>query len=294
MPDNTELLNRLFERVEILLSRAELLFPSPAILPNWERVMACYWRKQRQNGIFQPVHHLHTIRLQDLQGISAQKAQLEQNTRQFLQKQPANNVLLWGARGTGKSSLIKALLNEYASVGLRLIEVEKHDLIDLPLIVETLYARPERFLIFCDDLSFEQNDASYKALKSMLDGSICAPPENVLIYATSNRRHLLPEYMRENLETQSIEGEIHPGEVVEEKISLSERFGLWLSFYPFNQACYLDIVHYWLAIFGITEISAEIDNKAVQWALQRGSRSGRSAWQFAKDWAGQKASITLN
>lgn len=289
MHDYTKSLNRLLERVETLINRAELLFPVPPILPNWEQVTACYWRKQMQNGVFQPVQHLHNIRLQDLQGISAQKFQLEQNTRQFLQKQPANNVLLWGARGTGKSSLIKALLNEYASAGLRLIEVEKHDLIDLPMIVETLYVRPERFLIFCDDLSFEQDDASYKALKSMLDGSIGAPPENVLIYATSNRRHLLPEYQRENLETQYIEGEIHPSEAIEEKISLSERFGLWVSFYPFNQENYLDIVHYWLATFGITEMSVEIDNKALQWALQRGSRSGRSAWQFARDWAGRQA-----
>jgi len=291
MLDHTKSLNHLLERVETLIDRVELLFPEPLRLPDWKQVKACYWRKHMQSGIFQPVHHFHTIRLQDLQGISEQKAQLEQNTRQFLQKQPANNVLLWGARGTGKSSLIKALLNEYASTGLRLIEVEKHDLIDLPMIVETLYTCPERFIIFCDDLSFEQDDASYKALKSMLDGSISAPPENVLIYATSNRRHLLPEYMRENLEAHLIEGEIHQGEAVEEKISLSDRFGLWLSFYPFNQELYLKIVYYWLSSLGIRNINAEIDNKALQWALKRGSRSGRSAWQFARDWAGRQATL---
>ena len=228
-------LQHLLERAELLLNRIENHFPPPISLPDWQKVPACRWCKRYQRGEFQPIYHPHQIRLVDLQGIELQKQQIDRNTRQFLQGKPANNVLLWGSRGTGKSSLIKALLNEYSSQGLRLVEVEKQDLVDLPDIVETIYARPERFIIFCDDLSFEANDARYKALKSVLDGSVSAPPENVLIYATSNRRHLLPEYRRENLEAQTVEGEIHHGESVEEKISLSERFGLWLSFYPFKQ-----------------------------------------------------------
>ncbi|HDN25582.1 MAG TPA: ATP-binding protein [Thioploca sp.] len=282
-------LQDLIERGETLLAHIENHFPAPPAPPDWQNVPAFRWRKRNnQQGQFQPVPHPHRIRLQDLQGIDEQKQQIDRNTRQFLQKKPANNVLLWGTRGTGKSSLIKALLNEYAAQGLRLIEVEKHDLIDLPDIVEVFYNRPERFIIFCDDLSFEQNDASYRAIKSVLDSSISAPPDNVLIYATSNRRHLLPEYLRENLQAQTIDGEIHHGEAVEEKISLSERFGLWLSFYPFKQHEYLAIVRYWLQQFGMTNTDTkEIQHAALQWALKRGSRSGRSAWQFAKDWAGR-------
>jgi len=282
-------LQHFIERAEVLLTRIEAHFPAPAVAPDWDKESAFRWQKlHNQRGHFQSVPYPHRIRLQDLQGIDAQKQQIDRNTRQFLQKKPANNVLLWGTRGTGKSSLIKALLNEYADEGLRLIEVEKYDLIDLPDIVEAFYNRPQRFIVFCDDLSFEQNDASYKALKSILDGSISASPDNVLIYATSNRRHLLPEYMHENLQAQTIEGEIHHGEAVEEKISLSERFGLWLSFYPFKQEQYLAIVHYWLQQFDITDTGTEeIRLAALQWALKRGSRSGRAAWQFAKDWAGR-------
>lgn len=279
-------LQNLIERAEALLVRIENHFPAPLLPPDWQNVFAFRWRKRNnQQGDFQAVYHPHRIRLQDLQGIDEQKQQIDRNTRQFLQKKPANNVLLWGSRGTGKSSLIKALLNEYAEQGLRLVEVEKHDLIDLPCIVEAFYKRPERFIIFCDDLSFEQDDASYKALKSVLDGSVSAPPDNALIYATSNRRHLLPEYMRENLETQTIDGEIHHADAVEEKISLSERFGLWLSFYPFKQDEYLAIVYYWLQQLGVTD-TEDVERAALQWALKRGSRSGRSAWQFAQDWAG--------
>lgn len=218
-----------------------------------------------------------------------QKQEISRNTRQFVAGKSANNVLLWGSRGTGKSSLIKAILHQYADQGLRLVEVEKSDLIDLPEIVEQFYQRPERFILFCDDLSFEADDASYKSLKAVLDGSIAAPPENVLIYATSNRRHLLPEYLRENLETRVVEGEIHHGEGVEEKISLSERFGLWLSFYPFNQEEYLHIVDHWLATLGAaTTHDPATRSAALQWALQRGSRSGRVALQFARDWAGRQ------
>lgn len=282
-------LQHLIDHAETLLTRIENRFPTRLSSPDWHNIPAFRWRKRNnQPGEFQPVHHPHRIRLQDLQGIDEQKQQIDRNTRQFLQKQPANNVLLWGSRGTGKSSLIKALLNEYATQGLRLIEVEKQDLIDLPDIVEAFYNRPERFIIFCDDLSFEQDDASYKALKSVLDGSVSAPPDNALIYATSNRRHLMPEYMHENLEAQTIEGEIHHGEAVEEKISLSERFGLWLSFYPFKQEEYLAIVRYWLQQLDVTDTETENTQRAaLQWALKRGSRSGRAAWQFAQDWAGQ-------
>ena len=213
---------------------------------------------------------------------------MDLNARQFLAGRPCNNVLLWGARGTGKSSLIKALLNEHADRGLRLIEVDKHDLIDLPDIVESLFERPERFLLYCDDLSFEANDPSYKALKAMLDGSISTAPDNVLLCATSNRRHLLPEYLRENQDTQIVEGELHHGEAVEEKISLSERFGLWLSFHPFGQDDYLAIVAHWLEQLGWPAgLDGAAHEEALRWALQRGSRSGRVAWQFARDWVGR-------
>jgi predicted AAA+ superfamily ATPase len=237
----------------------------------------------------QPVLHASTINLDDLHHVAAQKRQIEQNTRQFVARRPANNVLLTGARGTGKSSLIKACLNGYADQGLRLIEVDKADLADLPDIVDLVAGRPERFVIFCDDLSFEEGEAGYKALKVALDGSISAQSDNVLIYATSNRRHLMPEKMSDNAGYQhGTDGDLHPGETVEEKISLSERFGLWLSFYPFRQDDYLGIAGHWLASFGCTpEQIAAARPEALQWALQRGSRSGRVAWQFAKDYAGK-------
>ncbi|HEX8963433.1 MAG TPA: ATP-binding protein, partial [Rhodocyclaceae bacterium] len=227
----------------------------------------------------------------DLVGIDEQKQRLEQNTRQFVQGRSANNVLLTGARGTGKSSLVKGALNRFASKGLRLIEVDRNDLVDLPEIVDLVATRPERFVIFCDDLSFEASEPGYKALKSALDGSIAGTPDNLLIYATSNRRHLMPEFMGENLEVQRGDGgEIHPGETTEEKVSLSERFGLWLSFYPFDQDLYLDICTHWLVEFGLTERQSEAARQeALQWALMRGARSGRIAWQFARDYAGRSA-----
>jgi predicted AAA+ superfamily ATPase len=235
------------------------------------------------------VTHASTIQLDDLQHIGPQKAQIEQNTRQFIARRPANNVLLTGARGTGKSSLIKACLNQFASEGLRLIEVDKADLGDLPDIVDLVAGRPERFVIFCDDLSFEEGEAGYKALKVALDGSIAAPSDNVLIYATSNRRHLMPEKMADNASySHGEDGDLHPGETVEEKISLSERFGLWLSFYPFKQDDYLGITAHWLESFGCSEQQITAARPAaLRWALQRGSRSGRVAWQFAKDYAGK-------
>jgi predicted AAA+ superfamily ATPase len=240
-------------------------------------------------GHLQAVHHPSHIRLDDLRNIGPQKEAIEQNTRQFITGRPANNVLLTGARGTGKSSLIKACLAQFADRGLRLIEVDKEHLVDLPDIVELIAQRPERFIIFCDDLSFEEGEGGYKALKVALDGSISAQSDNVLIYATSNRRHLLPEKMSDNEGYRHVDdGDLHPGETVEEKISLSERFGLWLSFYPFRQDDYLDIVHHWLAHFGVPASQFdEADAEALRWALQRGSRSGRIAWQFARDWAGK-------
>jgi len=280
---------RLLNRLEGLLARVEALVPAKPEPPDWGAASAYRWRKNGASGWFQRVSHPHAIRLADLRCVEHQKQELVRNTRQFLAGAPANNALLWGSRGTGKSSLVKALLNEYAGDGLRVIEVDKHDLIDLPEVVECLYDRSERFVLFCDDLSFEAGEASYKALKAMLDGSVSAPPENVLIYATSNRRHLLPEYMRENLEARNVDGEIHHGESVEEKISLSERFGLWLSFYPFNQDDYLSIVDHWLDHFDIPRARrADAHRAALQWALLRGTRSGRSAYQFARDWAGRQ------
>lgn len=283
--------DKLIARAEALVAKLEALLPPPPPAIDWGASVAFRWRKSaalNARGWLQPVGHVHRIRLSDLQGIDAQIARVEQNTRQFLQGRPANNVLLTGARGTGKSSIVKGLLNEYSDKGLRLIEVEKRDLMDLPAITDQVAGRKERFLLFCDDLSFEAADPGYIALKVALDGSISTTSENLLIYATSNRRHLMPEYMQENLETRYIGDEIHPGETVEEKISLSERFGLWVSFYPFDQDEYLYIVNHWLKTFGCSakDVDAARD-EALQWALLRGSRSGRVAYQFARDWAGK-------
>lgn len=285
-------LDQFLARAEALLARVEAILPPAAPQPEWERGFAFRWRK-RANGpsYLQAVAHVSNIALDDLQHIGPQKQQIEQNTRQFVADKPANNVLLTGARGTGKSSLIKACLNQFAKDGLRLIEVDKADLAELPDIVDLVAARPERFIIFCDDLSFEEGESGYKALKVALDGSISAQSDNVLIYATSNRRHLLPERMSDNMTYKHDEnGDLHPGETVEEKISLSERFGLWLTFYPFRQDDYLAIVGHWLASLGCTEAQIEAARgDALRWALQRGSRSGRVAWQFAKDYAGKLA-----
>jgi uncharacterized protein len=278
----------LIDRAEALLERLERLLPPAAAAPDWAASVAFRWRRRGSHGgELQPVRHVATIRMADLKEIEPQKERLVRNTAQFVAGQGANNVLLTGARGTGKSSLIKAALNQFAHQGLRLIEVDKADLIDLPDIVELVAARPERFIVFCDDLSFDEGEPGYKALKSVLDGSIAQASENLLIYATSNRRHLLPEYMKENLSYQHTEdGEVHPGEVIEEKISLSERFGLWISFYPFTQAEYLAIVGQWLRSFGVPETSiAAARQESLIWALERGSRSGRVAQQFARDYA---------
>jgi len=282
-------------RAERVLARVEALLPPAAAVPDWDSAPAFRWRKRHGaggvTGWLQPVTHASRIALDDLHNVSAQKAQIEQNTLQFVQGRPANNVLLTGARGTGKSSLIKACLNRFAGQGLRLIEVDKADLADLPDIIDLVAGRPEKFVVFCDDLSFEEGESGYKALKVALDGSITAQSDNVLIYATSNRRHLMPERMSDNASYRHDEdGDLHPGETVEEKISLSERFGLWLSFYPFKQDDYLEIAGHWLASFGCTpQQIEEARGDALRWALQRGSRSGRVAWQFARDYAGKLA-----
>lgn len=287
-------LEALIARLESLVTRAESLLPVPPAPPDWN-ALAYRWRGRP--GRLEPVRQPHRIRLEDLQGVDQQKAAIERNTRQFVAGKPANNVLLTGARGTGKSSLVKGVLARFAKKGLRLIEVDRDDLVNLPEIIDLVAGRPERFIVFCDDLSFEASEPGYKALKSALDGSIAAAPDNLLIYATSNRRHLMPERFAENRETvHGDDGEIHPGETTEEKISLSERFGLWLSFYPFDQDHYLAICAHWLAVFGLVEKKSAAATRragpdwrqeALQWALQRGSRSGRVAWQFARDYAGR-------
>ncbi|HEX2826724.1 MAG TPA: ATP-binding protein [Burkholderiales bacterium] len=281
--------NDLILRAERLLARLETMLPAQPGPVDWDASIGFRWRRKGNHGGIEPVAHVHRIALADLQNIDRQKALVQENTRQFVEGLPANNVLLTGARGTGKSSLIKALLNEYAAQGLRLIEVEKQDLVDLTDIVDLIAGRPERFILYCDDLSFEADEPGYKALKVVLDGSIAAASDNCLVYATSNRRHLMPEYMNENLEYRHVGEEIHPGETSEEKISLSERFGLWCSFYPFDQDEYLRIVDVWIARFGVPGAGTEDAHKAaLQWALSRSSRSGRVAWQFARDWAGKQ------
>ena len=278
----------LLERASALLDRLDALLPQTVAAPDWDAALAFRWQRRSGRGSLQAVHHLHKIILTDLCGIDEQKARVEQNTRQFVAKRPANNVLLTGSRGTGKSSLVKALLNEYAPQGLRVIEVGKDGLADIPDIVELVYGRPERFILYCDDLSFNADEPGYPALKAALDGSLTALSDNLLIYATSNRRHLMPEYMEDNLAAQHSGDEIHPAESVEEKISLSERFGLWVSFYPFTQDEYLAIVAHWLRHFGLSgELDEATRQAALQWSIQRGSRSGRVGWQFARDWAGR-------
>src|SRR5690606_31781801 len=284
-------LEQFLGRAERLLERLETLLPPAAATTDWTASTAFRWRKRRGDlhGYLQPVRQASSITLSDLHNIDRQKEQIEQNTRQFVEGKPANNVLLTGARGTGKSSLIKACLNQFADRGLRLIEVDKSDLGDLADIVDMTSRRSARLVVFCDDLSFEEGEGGYKALKVALDGSVSAQSDNVLIYATSNRRHLLPERMSDNAGYHhSDDGDLHPGETVEEKISLSERFGLWVTFYPFKQDDYLDIVAHWLAYFGCNaQQIEEARQEALRWALQRGSRSGRVAWQFAKDHAGK-------
>ena len=276
----------LIARAEALLARLESVLPHPATAPDWSASVAFRYRRRGSAAVLEPVRHVSRITLAELREVDAQKERLVRNTARFVAGQGANNVLLTGARGTGKSSLIKACLNEFAGSGLRLIEVDKADLVDLPDLVDLVAGRPERFIVYCDDLSFDAGESGYKALKSILDGSVSQASDNVLVYATSNRRHLLPETMKENLSYQHTEdGEVHPGEAVEEKISLSERFGLWISFYPFSQDEYLAIVNEWLRHFGLDGPRiAAARPEALVWALERGSRSGRVAQQFARDY----------
>jgi predicted AAA+ superfamily ATPase len=289
-----EKISAFLARAELFMARVEASLPHGLTEPDWNESIAFrYRRRSSGQGVISAVHHVGAMNLADLIDIDQQKEKIQRNTAQFVRGATANNVLLTGARGTGKSSLIRACLHTYAAQGLRLIEVDKADLVDLPDIVEIVAARPEKFIVFCDDLSFDEGEPGYKALKSVLDGSVAAATANVLVYATSNRRHLLPEYMSENLTyTHTPEGEVHPGEVVEEKISLSERFGLWVSFYPFTQDEYLHIAAQWLKVLGIAapEIEAARPD-ALLWALERGSRSGRVARQFAQDYAGRKTSL---
>jgi uncharacterized protein len=285
-----EHLERMLLRAETLMARIESVLPQALHAPDWKASMAFRYRKRGNgHGVLEPVKHVASLSLDDLKEIDVQKEKIQRNTLQFVQGLPANNVLLTGARGTGKSSLIKACLQTYAPQGLRLIEVDKQDMVDLPDIIEVVASRPEKFIIFCDDLSFEEGEPGYKALKSILDGTVAAATPNVLIYATSNRRHLLPEYMKDNLSySHTSDGEVHPGEVIEEKISLSERFGLWISFYPFSQEAYLLIVEQWLSSLGVTpDLITKARPEALVWALERGSRSGRVAFQFARDFAGR-------
>ena len=278
----------LITQLEQILEQARHVLPAPPPLPDWDCGLAFRWRRQGRSAWLETVYDLSPVRLEDLQGIDRQKMLADRNTRQFVEGLPANNVLLTGSRGTGKSSLVKALLNTYGDRGLRVIEVDKDLLVDLPDIVALVARREERFIIYCDDLSFTADDASYRALKTILDGSLHAGSDNVLIYATSNRRHLLPETMKDNLQTQVGEdGELHPGEAVDDKISLSDRFGLWLSFYAMTQDQYLEIVSHWLSVHGMA-LDAEARQAALQWAQGRGNRSGRSAAQFVRDWVGSK------
>jgi predicted AAA+ superfamily ATPase len=287
----SEAFDRLMHRAEQLINRIESILPGPLSAPDWGASIAFrYRRRSNGHGVLEPVKHVAPLKLSELKEIDVQREKIVRNTEQFINGLPANNVLLTGSRGTGKSSLVKACLNEFAAQGLRLIEIDKADVVDLPDIVELVSDLKEYFIIFCDDLSFEEGEAGYKALKSILDGSVSAASDNVLIYATSNRRHLLPEYVKENLSyTHTDDGEVHPGEVIEEKISLSERFGLWVSFYPFSQEEYLSIVMQWLTSLGFKDQGGlELAKpEALIWALERGSRSGRVAYQFARDYVGR-------
>lgn len=282
-------LNELFARVNSLLDRLEKFLPeTPAESPDWSASHAFRWLGVTHATPLKPIVRPNALPMEHILCVDAQKFEIGRNTLQFLAGLPANNVLLWGAKGTGKSSLIKSLLHEYGELNLRMVEIDRQHLLELPDILELLAPRPEKFILFCDDLSFDSGDAGYKALKALLEGSLSAPPANVLIYATSNRRHLLPEYHKDNKEAHWVDDELHQGESVEEKISLSERFGIWLSFHPFTQDQYLSVVNYWLTQFGGTTDADLARSEALRYALLRGSRSGRVAWQFAKDFSGRQ------
>jgi predicted AAA+ superfamily ATPase len=284
----------LTQQLKRVLSALEPLLPRPVQKIDWATCHAANWRRTQLAGTMEPVPSVEAIHLDDLLGIEKQKQALEANTRQFLAGLPANNALLWGTRGTGKSSVVRALLHAYAGRGLRIIQVDKDDLVSLPAIADEVKGTPYKFIVFSDDLSFESTDASYKVLKSALDGAVYALPENVLIYVTSNRRHLIAEYASDNRGAMMVEGEVHHGEAVEEKISLSGRFGLWVGFHPFSQELYVDVVREWVGKLadenGVkVPWTEEARAEAVLWSQKKGDRSGRIAYQFARDWVGRSA-----
>ena len=286
-------LNSFLQRADAVLERLEPLLPAPRVALDWNTVIAARWQREGRTGYLQPLRVSLDLQLSDLVGVDAQCAQLARNTRQFASGLPANHALLWGARGTGKSSLVRALLAEHASAGLRLIEIERDHLADLPKVVEALAGLAQRFVLFCDDLSFESGEGDYRVLKSVLDGSLERAPDNVLLYATSNRRHLVPEKESDNEHWQMVDGELHPNEAVEDKIALSDRFGLWISFYPFTQEHFLAVVRHWIEVLagqaGLQwQWSHELEILAIRWALGRGNRNGRCAYQFARSWVGQQ------
>lgn len=279
-------------RVSSFLDRFEQTLPREAETLDWRDVLAARWMSEGQGGWLRPLQTDLSTTVNDLIGVDRQKQLLDANTRQFVSGLPANNALLWGARGTGKSSLIRALLAQYAESGLRLIEIDKSDLVHLPAVVEAIKGLPWRFVLFCDDLAFEADDSAYKTLKTVLDGTVEATPENLLLYATSNRRHLLPEQRSDNLGASMVDGELHPGEAIEEKIALSDRFGLWVSFYPFSQEHYLEVTRHWIGVlagqYGLRwEWSKALELEAIRWASSRGNRNGRCAYQFARSWTGR-------
>lgn len=286
-------LSSFLQRAEQVLERLDPLLPARRVTLDWSQTVAARWFREGQGGYLQPLQVSLDLSLSDLVGIDTQREQLARNTRQFVGGLPANHVLLWGARGTGKSSLVRALLAEHAKRGLRLIEIERDYLADLPRVVEQLAGLPQRFVLFCDDLSFEAGEGDYRVLKSVLDGSLERAPDNVLLYATSNRRHLVPEKESDNDNWQRVEGELHPSEAVEDKIALSDRFGLWLSFYPFTQEHFLAVVRHWVEVLAAQaglqwQWNHELEILAIRWALGRGNRNGRCAYQFARSWVGQQ------
>lgn len=286
-------LNNFLQRAGSMLDRLEPLLPARREALDWNNVVAARWQREGRGGYLQPVRASLDLALSDLVGIDAQREQLLRNTRQFVAGLPANHALLWGARGTGKSSLVRALLAAYAADGLRLIEIERDCLADLPKVVEALAGQAQRFVLFCDDLSFDSGEGDYRVLKSVLDGSLERAPDNVLLYATSNRRHLLPEKVSDNLDSRMVDGELHPSEAIEDRIALSDRFGLWISFYPFTQDHFLAVVRHWIEVLagqaGLQwQWSHELEIIAVRWAGGRGNRNGRCAYQFARSWVGQQ------
>lgn len=286
-------LKAFLQRAEGLLARIEPLLPAQPPNIDWEHTLAARWHRDGRSGYLAPLEVNLDLRLDDLIGIDRQRDLLAANTQQFVDGLPANHVLLWGARGTGKSSLIRALLAEYAGRGLRLIEIERDHLADLPRVVELLSGQRQAFVLFCDDLSFEAGEGDYRVLKSVLDGSLERAPENVLLYATSNRRHLVPERQSDNENWQMVDGELHPNEAVEDKIALSDRFGLWLSFYPFSQQHYLSVVRHWIdSLAGRACLQWDwdeaLEKDAIRWATGRGNRNGRCAYQYARQWVGSK------